>query len=95
MRFSDFSRTFQVEGLGASFDHLKRSFNRVIEDFQKIRSEKEEHYFYLQQIISHVEIGILAYRKDGQVEMINNAAKNFSIFIILKMFICLINGVPV
>lgn len=75
IRFSDFSRTFQVEGLGASFDHLKRSFNRVIDDFQKIRSEKEEHYFYLQQIISHVEIGILAYRKDGKVEMINNAAK--------------------
>jgi len=75
VRFSDFSRTFQVEGLGASFDHLKRSFNRVIEDFQKIRSEKEEHYFYLQQIISHVEIGILAYQKNGKVEMINNAAK--------------------
>ncbi len=75
VRFSDFSRTFQVEGLGASFDHLKRSFNRVIDDFQKIRSEKEEHYFYLQQIISHVEIGIIAYQKDGKVEMINNAAK--------------------
>jgi len=75
VRFSDFSRTFQVEGLGSSFDNLKRSFNKVIEDFQKIRSEKEEHYFYLHQIISHVEIGILAFQKDGTVEMINNAAK--------------------
>ena len=75
IRFSDFSRTFQAEGLGSSFDGLKRSFNKVIEDFQKIRSEKEEHYFYLQQIISHVEIGILAYRTDGTVEMINNSAK--------------------
>lgn len=75
VRFSDFSRTFQVEGLGSSFDNLKRSFNKVIEDFQRIRSEKEEHYFYLQQIISHVEIGILAYQKDGTVEMINSSAK--------------------
>ncbi len=75
VRFSDFSRTFQVEGLGSSFDNLKKSFNKVIEDFQKIRSEKEEHYFYLQQIISHVEIGILAYKKDGTVEMINSSAK--------------------
>jgi len=75
VRFSDFSRTFQAEGLGSSFDNLKKSFNKVIEDFQKIRSEKEEHYFYLQNIISHIEIGIIAYQKDGTVEMINNAAK--------------------
>ncbi len=75
VRFSDFSRTFQAEGLGSSFDNLKMAFNKVIEDFQKIRSEKEEHYFYLQNIISHIEIGIIAYQKDGTVEMINNAAK--------------------
>lgn len=75
VRFSDFSRTFQAEGLGSSFDNLKNAFNKVIEDFQKIRSEKEEHYFYLQNIISHIEIGIIAFQKDGTVEMINNAAK--------------------
>ena len=75
VRFSDFSRTFQVEGLGSSFDTLKKAFNKVIEDFQKIRNEKEEHYFYLQNIISHIEIGIIAYQKNGTVEMINNAAK--------------------
>jgi nitrogen fixation/metabolism regulation signal transduction histidine kinase len=76
VRFSDFSRTFQAEGLGSSFDNLKKAFNKVIEDFQKIRNEKEEHYFYLQNIISHIEIGIIAYQRDGTVEMINNAAKN-------------------
>lgn len=76
VRFSDFSRTFQAEGLGSSFDNLKKAFNKVIEDFQKIRNEKEEHYFYLQNIISHIEIGIIAYQKDGTVEMINNAAKS-------------------
>ncbi|MFN8254295.1 MAG: ATP-binding protein [Bacteroidales bacterium] len=75
VRFSDFSRTFQVEGLGSSFDNLKKAFNKVIEDFQKIRNEKEEHYFYLHKIITHIEIGIIAYQKDGTVEMINNAAK--------------------
>jgi two-component system, NtrC family, nitrogen regulation sensor histidine kinase NtrY len=75
VRFSDFSRTFQAEGLGSSFDNLKKAFNKVIEDFQKIRNEKEEHYFYLQKIISHIEIGIIAYQKDGTVEMINTAAK--------------------
>lgn len=75
IRFSDFSRTFQLEGLGSSFDELKKQFNDVIMDFQKIRSEKEEHYHYLQNIIEHVGISILAYLKDGKVELINNSAK--------------------
>lgn len=75
IRFSDFSRTFQLEGLGSSFDDLKKQFNDVIMDFQKIRSEKEEHYHYLQNVIEHVGIGIIAYEKDGNVELINNAAK--------------------
>jgi two-component system, NtrC family, nitrogen regulation sensor histidine kinase NtrY len=75
IRFSDFTRSFQIEGLGSSFDALKKAFNDVIKDFQKIRTEKEEHYFYLQNILQHVEIGILAYLRDGTVEMINNSAK--------------------
>ena len=75
IRFADFSRSFQIEGLGSSFDDLKRAFNAVIADFQKIRSEKEEHYFYLQNIIQHIAISIIAYLKDGNVEMINNTAK--------------------
>jgi nitrogen fixation/metabolism regulation signal transduction histidine kinase len=75
IRFSDFSRTFQMEGLGSSFDGLKKQFNDVIMDFQRIRSEKEEHYHYLQNVIEHVGVSILAYQKDGKVELINNAAK--------------------
>ncbi len=75
IRFSDFTRSFQIEGLGSSFDGLKKAFNEVIKDFQKIRSEKEEHFFYIQNIIQHVDISVLAYQRDGTVEMINNAAK--------------------
>ncbi|PID89522.1 MAG: ATP-binding protein [Bacteroidia bacterium] len=75
IRFADFTRSFHIEGLGASFDELQKAFDDVIADFQKIRAEKEEHYYYLQNIIHHIGIGILAYQKDGTVEMINNAAK--------------------
>lgn len=75
VRYSDFSRTFTNEGVGDSFESLKKTFNEVILDFQRIRAEKEEHYFYIQNIIQHVGVGIIAYRKDGEVEMVNNAAK--------------------
>ncbi len=75
IRFSEFTRSFRIEGMGSSFDELNRAFNDVINDFQKVRSEKEEHFHYLQSIVQNIDVSIIAYRKDGTVEMINKAAK--------------------
>ena len=75
IRYSDFTRTFQVEKLDSSFGKLKHSFNEVIKHFQEVKAEKEENYFYLQTVIQHIGIALIAYRKDGEVEMINNATK--------------------
>ncbi len=75
IRFSEFTRSFQIEGMGPSFNELSQAFNDVIADFQKVRSEKEEHFHYLQSIVQNIDISILAYQKDGTIEMINKAAK--------------------
>ncbi len=75
IRFSEFTRTFQVEGMGSSFDELSRAFNDVIKDFQAVRTEKEEHFQYLQSIVQNIDVSIIAYQKDGTVEMINKSAK--------------------
>ncbi len=37
--------------------------------------EKEEHFRFLQTIIDHVGIGLIAFQPDGTVELFNNAAK--------------------
>jgi nitrogen fixation/metabolism regulation signal transduction histidine kinase len=75
IRFSEFTRSFQVEGMGSSFDELSKAFNDVINDFQAVRSEKEEQYHYLQSIVQNTDVSILAFQKDGTVELINKAAK--------------------
>lgn len=75
IRFSEFTRSFRVEGMGSSFNELNEAFNNVINDFQEIRSEKEEHYQYLQSIVQNTDVSIVAFQKDGRVEMINKAAK--------------------
>ncbi len=75
IRYSDFSHTFQVGDLDSSFGKLKHSFNEVIKYFQEVKAEKEENYFYLQTVIQHIGIALIAYSKDGEVEMINNATK--------------------
>jgi len=75
IRYADFSRSFKLEGLGTAYDEMKEAFNDVIRDFQRIRNEKEEHYHYLQNVIQHIGISLIAFQKDGSVEMINNSAK--------------------
>jgi two-component system nitrogen regulation sensor histidine kinase NtrY len=75
IRYSEFTRTFQMSDAGTSFDELNAAFNDVIKDFQQVRSEREEHFHYLQNIVQNIDVSILAYQRDGTVEMINPAAK--------------------
>lgn len=75
IRYSEFTRTFQISDAGSSFDELNEAFNEVMKDFQQVRSEREEHFHYLQSIVQSIDVSILAYQRDGTVEMINPAAK--------------------
>ncbi len=75
IRYSDFTRSFQVDGLGAAYDGLKEAFNDVMNDFQQIRTEKEVYQHYLQNVIQHIGICLIVFKKNGDVLMINNAAK--------------------
>jgi len=75
IKFSDFSQSFKDSGQGKSFANLRLAFNEVLDAFRKARSEKEEHYRYLQTIVQHVGIGLIAFQPDGNVALINTAAK--------------------
>ena len=75
IRYADFSQSFSVKGLGSSFNELNQAFTAVIEDFKKIRKEKEEQYQYLQTVVQHVGIGLIAFYENGEIELMNSAAK--------------------
>jgi nitrogen fixation/metabolism regulation signal transduction histidine kinase len=75
IQHADFSQTFSGNGLGSSFDKLKQAFNRVVDEFRRIRTEKEEHFRYLQTVVQHVGIGLVAFQENGNIELINTAAK--------------------
>lgn len=74
VRYSEFTRSFEIQKLGASFDELNNAFNNVIKDFQKVRSEKEESYQYLQSIVQNIDVSIIAFQRDGTVEMVNKSS---------------------
>ena len=71
----DFTQTFPDRHLGNSFDNLRKSFNKVYRQFLDLRSEKETQFRYLQTVIKHVRVGLIAFKKDGDVELLNTAAK--------------------
>jgi two-component system nitrogen regulation sensor histidine kinase NtrY len=84
LRYSDFSRTFEIKGLGYSFDRLTESFSVVINDFRKVREEREQNYFYLETVVEHIGFGLISYREDGVVELINNSTKKLFKIVNLK-----------
>ena len=75
IKYNDFTSSFVSDNKGESFDQLNTSFNQVIGQFQKTRAEKEDHHNQLQTVVQHISIGILTYRKDGTVDIFNNAVK--------------------
>lgn len=75
VKYSDFSQSFRTGVKGSSFEELNNAFSDVIEEFRKARAEKEEHYRYLQIVVQHVGIGLMAFTQDGDVELMNTAAK--------------------
>lgn len=78
VKYSDFISGFAADNrLGKSFKELNIAFNEVLEAFRKARSEKEEHWQYLNSVVQQVRTGILSYDAEGNVQLINTNAKRF------------------
>ena len=75
VKYCDFSQSFSNNLKGAKFEELYASLSEVIKEFQRAKLEKEEHFRFLQTIIDHVGIGLIAFNQQGEVELVNNAAK--------------------
>src|SRR5258706_14639687 len=78
VKYSDFISGFTSDNkLGKSFRELNVAFNEVLEAFRKARSEKEEHWQYLNTVVQQVRTGILSFYLDGNVQLINANARRF------------------
>jgi two-component system, NtrC family, nitrogen regulation sensor histidine kinase NtrY len=75
IKYDDFSEVFSSRGEGKVFDELYARYNEVIKKFRDIRAEKEATFQYFQTVVQHIGIGILTFKKTGEVQLINNAAK--------------------
>ncbi len=78
VKYSDFISGFTTDDhLGKSFKELNEAFNDVMEAIRKARSEKEEHWQYLNTVVQQVRTGILSFNNEGEIQLINANAKKF------------------
>ena len=75
IRHSDFSQSFTVGDLAGSFADLRQSFQQVLDRFRQTRSEKEEQARYLDTLVEHIPVALLALDDTGEVRLFNKAAR--------------------
>ena len=75
IRYDDLSLTVGAHGRGPLFQAIADRFAEVTEAFRQLRTEREEQAQYLQTVVRHVGIALIAFRADGEVALLNTAAK--------------------
>ncbi|MDN5204730.1 ATP-binding protein [Fulvivirgaceae bacterium BMA10] len=58
-----------------SKEDLRFAYHEITKVFQKLRSEKESDHQYLQTVVEHVKVALLCFDENGDIQLINEAAK--------------------
>lgn len=75
IKHSDFSQSFSPGGMVGPFGRLADAFEAVLERFRETRSAKEEQASYLDSLVQHVPIAVLAFDGSGRIDLFNHAAR--------------------
>ena len=73
IQYSDFSISFRDNLTGSGFDELYNSLNKVVEKFKEERKERIGHYNYMKTIVQHIKVGLIAFDRDGNIQLMNLA----------------------
>jgi nitrogen fixation/metabolism regulation signal transduction histidine kinase len=73
-RFDDSSITFSKKKK-LPFKEIYKEFNRIIEHFRDLKIQKEIEHQYFENVVKHVETGLIAWDKTEKVHLLNDAAK--------------------
>lgn len=72
INYEDFTQHFVNDDVDAE---LRGAFNRVLERFQDARAERDVQANYLEVVVRHVPVPLMAARPDGSLRLVNNPAK--------------------
>lgn len=75
INYEDFTRQYVTDDVDAE---LKQAYNRIIERFRTARAEREMQAAYLETVVRHVPIPLMAARKDGALRLVNNPLRRLT-----------------
>ncbi|HZY79689.1 MAG TPA: ATP-binding protein [Cyclobacteriaceae bacterium] len=75
IRFDDLSSSFKTDSQDPTVQRLHQELNEALSKLRVSRKEKDSEYQFFKNIVQHVGIGILTFKRDGSIQIINSAAK--------------------
>jgi two-component system, NtrC family, nitrogen regulation sensor histidine kinase NtrY len=72
---NDTTLAFSQKRIERNFKSLRYNLNQINKKLQEARIGKEQQHQYLQIVVEHIGIGLIAFNQRGEIEMMNNAAK--------------------
>ena len=75
IKSKDFSQSYPTNTPNDEQNQINTEFNAIIDQFNMIREEHEADFQYLKNIVQHVGIGLITFKKNGNVQIANSAAK--------------------
>jgi two-component system nitrogen regulation sensor histidine kinase NtrY len=75
VNYEDFTQRFvsgDVDG------ELKDAFNRILDRFQDARAQREVQANYLEVVVRHVPVPLMAVKADGTLRLVNNPARRLT-----------------
>ncbi|MBL7863966.1 MAG: ATP-binding protein [Cyclobacteriaceae bacterium] len=73
--FDEASQTFKTNANDSSTYSLSKKMNEALASSKQNRRDKDSDYQFFRNIVQHVGIGLLTFKKDGVVQIINSAAR--------------------
>ena len=65
---------------------LDHAFHTITSELQNVRIDKEAHYHHLREVVEHLESGVISYKEEGEIHLLNQAARNMLQMPIIERF---------
>jgi nitrogen fixation/metabolism regulation signal transduction histidine kinase len=75
IRFDDLSQSFKTDSTDPSVHRLHGELNEALAKLRMARKEKDSEYLFFKNIVQHAAIGLLTFKKDGSIQIMNTAAR--------------------
>jgi two-component system nitrogen regulation sensor histidine kinase NtrY len=73
LRHEDPTLQFSRDGKDPYFSAIHRGFNEIIRNFRLVRLDREAEHRFFEATVNHIQFGIIAFDRDGNVEMANDS----------------------